>query len=116
MNLLSSSLVSGKTQLRIALVFSLALFGCAAPPAGTEILREVVLHHVGGDFGTVGPFYKDRKKELDVLVPQDRARAAALLDQGAAGFLIYQPGNAGAARIVLVEKDHVVGDFSAPAK
>lgn len=85
--------------------------GCATSPTVTETTREVVLKYIGGDFGTAGPFSKHGKKELNVLSPKDRDEAAALLDRGAEGFLIFQPKMA--TRVVLVMKGRVVGDFRA---
>lgn len=98
---------------RFVFLFALSLAGCTTP-AAPELSREVVLRHLGGDFGTVGPFTKQRKKELDVLAPADKQAATALLEQGAFGFLIYAQGGARPQRVILVAKDKVVGDYAVP--
>jgi hypothetical protein len=95
--------------------------GCGTTPVNTETTREVVLQYLGGDVGTAGPFYKGGKKELDVLSPEDRRQAEALIDQGAALFLVFganqtQSGASGANRVVLVHGGKIVGDFRASAK
>jgi len=105
----------------------LLLCGCANESAGPEAAREVVSNHVGEGFGTVGPFTRKDKKELEALSPQDRSAAVALLDRGAVGFLICSKENgapspaAGEAladlikvdRIILVKNNRIVGDFPA---
>src|SRR4051794_11738267 len=92
----------------------LLLAGCGSTGGRPEKTREVVLQYLGGDFGTVGPFGRERKKELDVLAPADRTAALALLDQGALGYTIYQSNAPTAQRMILVAKDKVVGDYRIP--
>ena len=86
-----------------------------------------MLKHVGDGVGTVGPFNRKDKKELDSLSPPDRSAANALLDHGAVGFLIFRADDgtksppAGAAladmvnvdRILFVQHGQIVGDFAA---
>jgi len=106
----------------------ISLCGCANQPEGPEVAREVVLKHIGDKVGTVGPFNRKDKKELQSLSPQDRSAAIGLLDQGALGFLICSPeGNdpaptaTGGAladlikvdRIIFVRGGQIVGDFPA---
>ena len=105
----------------------LALGGCANPANRPEIARQVVLQHVGGTVGTIGPFNRKDKKELESLSPQDRTTAIALLDRGALGFLICSPDDGTAqrnasgvladlikvARIIFVQDGKIVGDFAA---
>ena len=103
--------------------------GCASAPSDAENDREVVLRYLNADVGTTGPFNKHAKKELDVLSAPDRASAAALLDRGAAGFVIFAPrtstgsadggaaaDTAPATRVILVAHGKVVGDFGAEKK
>ena len=92
------------------------LCGCAATPADSEATREIVLQYLRTDVGTEGPFSNQKKKELEVLSPEDRQRAIELLSHGALGFLIFEPGNASATRIVFVSKGRIVGDFRAATK
>ncbi len=99
---------------RLVLLLSLLVFGCGSVTGGSELEREVVSRHLGGDFGTVGPFSRQRKQELDVLAPADRQQALAQLEHGAVGFLIYGPGSEKPQRIVVVLKDQVVGDYRVP--
>jgi hypothetical protein len=105
----------------------LALTGCNSGPANGEADREVVLKYVGGNFGTLGPFSKKTKKELQALSSKDQAAAGELLDRGAVGFVIFGPDDGSKAhtksgtdadlvnvdRIILVQKGQVVGDFRA---
>jgi hypothetical protein len=101
----------------LAATLLLSLNGCGTSPVSSEQTREVVLQYLGTDVGTAGPFYQGGKKELDILSAGDRQKADALIDQGAALFLIYAaPGttNAGhASRVILVHRGSVVGDFNA---
>lgn len=87
--------------------------GCGTSPGGVEATREIVLQYVGRDVGTVGPFSKQAKRELGALSKPDREKALALMDGGAAGFLIIERDPALANRMVLVAKGKVVGDFPA---
>lgn len=105
----------------------LALCGCANPANAPEAARQLVLQHVGGAVGTVGPFTRKDRKELASLSPQDRNTANALLDRGALGFLICSPENGAAPhteggaladlikvdRIIFVQDGRIVGDFAA---
>jgi hypothetical protein len=105
----------------------LGLGGCANPANAPEAARQVVLQHVGGTVGTVGPFTRKDRKELESLSPQDRNAANALLDRGALGFLICSPENASTPhadsgaladlikvdRIIFVHNGQIVGDFAA---
>ena len=105
----------------------LALGGCANPANRPEVARQVVLQHVGGTVGTIGPFNRKDKRELESLSPQDRNTAIALLDGGALGFLICSPDdgttprNANGVladlikvdRIIFVQDGQIVGDFAA---
>jgi len=105
----------------------LVLCGCANPANAPETARQVVLQHVGGTVGTVGPFTRKDRKELESLSPQDRNSANALLDRGALGFLICSPetgatshAESGALadlikvdRIIFVHDGMIVGDFAA---
>lgn len=111
----------------LALLPLLLLGGCGTSPTNSETTREVVLQYLGGDVGTAGPFGKGGKKELDVLTPADRQAAEALIDRGAAMFLVYGANAAnaadaqaaaagGATRVVLVQGGRVVGDFRAQPK
>ena len=99
----------------------LFLSGCGTSPVNSETTRETVLEYLGADVGTAGPFYKGGKQELDILSEADRAKAAALIDHGAALFLVY-PANrtanstGSANRVVLVQGGKIVGDFTVPAK
>lgn len=110
------------------LVLSLFMLGgCATEPGGPEAARAVVLKRIGDGVGTVGPFNRKDKKELESLSPQDQKAAAALLDQGAVGFLICLPDDGTTprvtngsladlvkvARIMFVLRGEIVGDFPA---
>lgn len=111
----------------IAVLSSLLLCSCASAPGDPEAARGVVLKHIANGVGTVGPFTRKDKKELESLSPQDRTTAAALLDRGALGFLICSPDNGTAARasngaladmvkvdrIIFVQHAQIVGDFPA---
>ena len=111
----------------IAVLSLLLLCSCTSTPGGPEAAREVVLKRIGDGVGTVGPFTRKDKKELESLSPQDRTTAAALLDHGALGFLICSPDNGTAApastgaladmvkvdRIIFVQNAQIVGDFPA---
>jgi hypothetical protein len=111
----------------IVILSLMMLGGCANPPGGPEIARQVVLQHVGGAVGTIGPFNRKDKKELESLSPQDRSTALALLDRGALGFLICSPETGAAPRnangvladlikvdrIIFVQDGQIVGDFAA---
>ncbi len=105
---------------RSLIVFVLLFAGCASAPDVSEGTREVVLKYLNADVGTTGPFSKRNPKDLEVLSDSDRAKASALLDRGAVGFVIYagsRSANAGAeTRIVLVQNAKVVGDFHAVTK
>lgn len=100
--------------------------GCATAPTTSETEREIVLKYVAIDVGTVGPFTKKGKQELNILSEKDRAAAAALLEQGAIGFVVYpkaassSPTNPAdrrpGARVILLQHDRVVGDFPVPSK
>jgi len=102
-------------------VLLMTLTGCGSSPVSVEQSREVVLQYFGTDVGTAGPFFKGGKKELDILSAGDRQKAEALIDQGAAMFLIY-PGRsaasaaapARASHVVFVQKNAIVGDFNVP--
>src|SRR5258707_12129181 len=94
----------------------LLLCGCAATPADSEASREIVLQYLRADVGTEGPFSNQKKKELEVLSPEDKHRAIELLGGGAVGFLIFEPGIASATRVEFVSKSRVVGDFRAAIK
>ena len=97
------------------LLLTLALAGCATTAVDPEAAREVALQYINSDVGTTGPFNKNRTKDLEVLSAEDRAKALALLDRGAVGFVAFGRGAAGGAgaraRIVLVSEKKVVGDF-----
>lgn len=104
----------------IALIILLS--GCGTTPINSETTRETVLEYVGTDVGTAGPFFKGGKKELDILPDADRRKAEALIDGGAALFLVY-PANrtsdastGSASRVVLVQHGKIVGDFAAVQK
>ena len=111
----------------ILLLSLLVLCGCANPANSPEVARQVVLQHVGGTVGTVGPFTRKDKKELESLSPQDRSTSITLLDRGALGFLICSPDdgttprNANGVladlikvdRIIFVQNGQIVGDFMA---
>src|SRR4051812_26273234 len=118
--------------MRSASLFTLSwllLSGCASvPDGGPEAAREVVLKNVGEGVGTVGPFNRKDKKELESLSPQDRSAAVALLDRGALGVLVFGPNKeakraattSGALadlvvvdRILFVQRGQIVGDFAA---
>ena len=87
--------------------------GCATGPEGSEATREIVLQYIGHDVGTVGPFSKQAKHELAALSKNDRNQALALMDHGAAGFLIIEPNPAVPNRMILISKGRIVGDFPA---
>ena len=87
--------------------------GCSTAPSDAEATREIVLLYVGHDVGTVGPFSQRAKRELAALSPKDRTQALALMDHGAAGFLIIERDPAVSNRMVLISKGRVVGDFPA---
>jgi hypothetical protein len=89
------------------------LAGCGTSPSDTEATRAVALEYLGGNVGTAGPFSRHASKDLDVLSPKDRADALALLERGAVGFQVFEPGAGGVTRIILVHRGHVVGDFRA---
>jgi hypothetical protein len=111
----------------IIILSLLMLGGCANPANAPEAARQVVLQHVGGKVGTVGPFTRRDRKELASLSPQDRNTANALLGRGALGFLICSPDDgttphaeAGPLadlikvdRIIFVQDGLIVGDFAA---
>ncbi|PTX94563.1 hypothetical protein [Opitutus sp. ER46] len=110
------------TKFRLASVLVLLplLSACGTSSMGSEAMRGVVLQYLGSDVGTVGPFYKGGKKELDVLAVAERSRAESLIDGGAALFLVYSStlatrtrGATGADRIILVQHGKIVGDFAA---
>lgn len=87
--------------------------GCGTSPGGAEATREIVLQYIGRDVGTVGPFSTQAKRELGALSKADKEKALALMQGGAAGFLIIERDPAAANRMVLVAKGKVVGDFPA---
>lgn len=97
------------------LLLAILLAGCATTTVDPEAAREAALQYINADVGTTGPFNKNRTKDLDVLSAGDRAKAVALLDRGAVGFVAFGSGAAGGAsahvRIVLVLEKKVVGDF-----
>jgi hypothetical protein len=99
---------------RLPLLLCLLTFGCSTTTSSPEFAREIVSRHLGGDFGTVGPFTKQRKRELEVLAAADQKTALGLLEEGALGFLIYEPNQPKARRVSLVLKDRVVGDYRVP--
>jgi hypothetical protein len=102
--------------MRLASLLLVLLGGCVTSRVDSETTREVVLNHVGGSYGTAGPFSNQAKKEFVVLSPKDQQEASALIDRGAVAFLVFEAGNSTAVRIVLVHKGRVVGDFrSVPA-
>ena len=102
-----------RSRKRLVALVMVLLGGCASSPVNSEKAREVVLSYVGGSVGTAGPFSNQAKKEFGVLSPKDQAEASALIDRGAVAFLIFETGKSSAVRIVLVQKDQVVGDFRA---
>jgi hypothetical protein len=99
----------------LLILLGLVLAGCATTAVDPEAAREVALQYINSDVGTTGPFNKNRTGDLDVLSADDRAKALALLDRGAVGFVAFGNGAAGGAsrraRIVLVLEKKVVGDF-----
>lgn len=98
-----------KSSLATALV--LLAGGCATGPDLVEARREVVLEYIGHDVGTVGPFSKQATRELATLSAGDRSKVLALMEHGAAGFLIIERDPARPNRIVLLAKGKIVGDF-----
>lgn len=102
-------------------VLLLILGGCATAPSDTESQREIVLRYLDANVGTAGPFSRRASKELGVLSEKDRAEAMALLNRGAAGYLVFEAAGtaadgkstaaAAATRIILVHHGKVVGDF-----
>ena len=111
-----------------ALACVILFAGCASGPGTAETEREIVLQYVGVDVGTAGPFTKKSSRELDILADKDRSAAAALLNRGAVGFLVYAKtpnvGNTTATnsppnkqlgpRVILLQHGRVVGDYKAP--
>jgi hypothetical protein len=118
--------VTHTMQRNLALAFlSLGLLtGCGTTAIDSESTREVVQQYLGVDsaVGTSGPYSKTAKQELDVLSPADRSKATSLVDQGAVVFLVYGGArvagsdNPPVSRVILVQKDRVVGDFRAQPK
>ena len=100
----------------------LILTGCGTTPVSSESTREVVHAYLGADVGTAGPFFKGAKNEIDVLSDADRRQVEALVDRGAAVFLVFAGRGAGAAqtggasRVIVVQDGRVVGDFHAQPK
>jgi hypothetical protein len=115
----------------VGLLIVALLSGCGTTAMDAESTREVVLQYLGADaaVGTAGPFHKGAKSELSVLAPGDRQKAEALLDRGAAMFLVYAGKAAAAAasdnaansnttgsnvnRVVFVQGGNIAGDFRA---
>lgn len=102
----------------VGLLLMMLLAACGTTPTDSEGKRELVLQYLGTDVGTAGPFYKSAHQEIAVLSNADRRKAEALIEDGAALFLIFQANAAVAPnatrtadRLIFVQKGEIVGDF-----
>lgn len=105
---------------KLLVILALALVaGCRSLPDGSESVREVVHEYLGADVGTAGPFYRGAMKEIGMLSAADQSKVEALVNDGAAVFLVFgeagRPANSGASRVLVVKERKVIGDFKPAA-
>lgn len=106
-------------KLLIGILALVLVAGCRNLPDGSESVREVVHAYLGADVGTAGPFYRGAMKEIGMLSAADQSKVEALINEGAAVFLVFgeagRPANSGASRVIVVKERKVIGDFRAAA-
>ena len=78
---------------RVSIILLLAICGCTSHSSRVEAdaARQTVLHHLGVETKIAGPLPHGGKKELEYLAQGDRAKATALLNDGAFAFLVFVP-------------------------